>query len=202
MALTTDSTSLADHLGALGDAALVRQVADRRPDALGELYDRFSPLLLGLTARILGSRAEAEEVLQDVFLQVWNRADRYDSSRSSVSTLLVLIARSRAIDRLRSRRVAERTVEAVQQENPGGGHASPEAAENVLIRERRERVRSELAVLPAEQREVLELAFFQGLSQSEIAGRTGIPLGTVKTRSLLAMKKLRQALRPAIRELL
>jgi RNA polymerase sigma-70 factor, ECF subfamily len=202
MALSTDSTSLADHLGALGDAALVRQVADRRPEALGELYDRFSPLLLGLTARILGSRAEAEEVLQDVFLQVWNRADRYDPSRSSVSTWLVLIARSRAIDRLRSRRVAERTLEAVQQEAPGGGHASPEAAENVLIRERRERVRSELALLPAEQREVLELAFFQGLSQSEIAGRTGIPLGTVKTRSLLAMKKLRQALRPAIRELL
>jgi RNA polymerase sigma-70 factor (ECF subfamily) len=114
----------------------------------------------------------------------------------------VLIARSRAIDRLRSRRVAERTLDAVQQEAAGGGHASPEAAENVLIRERRERVRSELAVLPAEQREVLELAFFQGLSQSEIAGRTGIPLGTVKTRSLLAMKKLRQALRPAIRELL
>jgi RNA polymerase sigma-70 factor, ECF subfamily len=202
MAPTTDSTPLADHLGALGDAALVRQVADRRPDALGELYDRFAPLLLGLTTHILGSRGEAEEVLQDVFLQVWNRADRYDPSRSSVSTWLVLIARSRAIDRLRSRRVAERTLEAVQQQAPGGGHASPEAAENVLIRERRERVRSELAVLPAEQREVLELAFFQGLSQSEIAGRTGIPLGTVKTRSLLAMKKLRQALRPAIRELL
>lgn len=202
MAPSTDSTPLADHLGALGDAALVRQVADRQPDALGELYDRFSPLLLGLTARILGSRGEAEEVLQDVFLHVWNRADRYDPSRSSVSTWLVLIARSRAIDRLRSRRVAERTLEAVQHEAHGGGHASPEAAENVLIRERRERVRSELAVLPAEQREVLELAFFQGLSQSEIAGRTGIPLGTVKTRSLLAMKKLRQALRPAIRELL
>ena len=88
------------------------------------------------------------------------------------------------------------------QQEAGGGHASPEAAENVLIRERRERVRNELENLPAEQREVLELAFFQGLSQSEIAGRTGIPLGTVKTRSLLAMKKLRQALRPAIRELL
>ncbi|HEX5758971.1 MAG TPA: sigma-70 family RNA polymerase sigma factor [Thermoanaerobaculia bacterium] len=203
MAPSPDSTPLADHLGALGDAALVRQVADRRAEALGELYDRFGPLLLGLVVRILGSRAEAEEVLQDVFLLVWNQAGRYDPSRSSVSTWLVLIARSRAIDRLRSRKVVERTLDAVQQqEGPGGGHASPEAAENVLIRERRERVRSELAALPAEQRQVLELAFFQGLSQSEIAGQTGIPLGTVKTRSLLAMKKLRQALRPAIRELL
>lgn len=200
---TTDSTPIADHLGGLADAALVRQVADRQAEALGELYDRFAPLLLGLVVRILGSRAEAEEVLQDVFLHVWNQAGRYDPSRSSVSTWLVLIARSRAIDRLRSRKVAERTLDAVErQEGPGGGHASPEAAENVLIRERRERVRGELAALPPEQRQVLELAFFQGLSQSEIAGRTGIPLGTVKTRSLLAMKKLRQALRPTIRELL
>ncbi|MGH9362706.1 MAG: sigma-70 family RNA polymerase sigma factor [Thermoanaerobaculia bacterium] len=202
MGPTTDSTPLAGQAGALGDAALVRQVADRQPQALGELYDRFGSLLLGLVVRILGSRAEAEEVLQDVFLHVWNQAGRYDPSRSSVSTWLVLIARSRAIDRLRNRRVAERTLETAQRQEPGAGHASPEGVENVLIRERRERVRAELANLPPEQREVLELAFFRGLSQSEIAGQTGIPLGTVKTRSLLAMKKLRQALRPVIRELL
>jgi RNA polymerase sigma-70 factor (ECF subfamily) len=198
---TTDSTPLPDPAAPPTDAVLVRQVAERRPEALGELYDRYAPLLTGLAFRVLGSRTDAEEVLQDVFLHVWNQAARYDPARSSVSTWLVLIARSRAIDRLRSRRVVERTLEAAQHES-GDGHASPEGADNVLMAERRERVRRELAGLPAEQRQVLELAFFQGLSQSEIAGRTGIPLGTVKTRTLLAMKKLRQALRPQIRELL
>jgi RNA polymerase sigma-70 factor (ECF subfamily) len=198
---TTDSTPLQDPAAPLSDAALVRQLADRRPEALGELYDRYGSLLMGLAYRVLGNRTDAEEVLQDVLLHVWNQAGRYDPARSSVSTWLVLIARSRAIDRLRSRRVVERTMEAAQHE-PGDGHASPEGAENVLIAERRERVRREMESLPPEQREVLELAFFQGLSQTEIAGQTGIPLGTVKTRTLLAMKKLRQALRPQIRELL
>ncbi len=198
---TTDSTPLQDPAAPPSDAVLVRQLADHRTEALGDLYDRYGSLLMGLAYRILGNRTDAEEVLQDVLLHVWNHAGRYDPSRSSVSTWLVLIARSRAIDRLRSRRVVERTVEAVQHE-PGDGHASPEGAENVLIAERRERVRREMESLPPEQREVLELAFFQGLSQSEIAGQTGIPLGTVKTRTLLAMKKLRQALRPQIRELL
>lgn len=183
------------------DVALLRQVADRRPEALAELYDRYSPTLLGLIKRVLGNAADAEEVLQEVFVHVWNQAARYDAARSSVSTWLVLIARSRAIDRLRSRRVVERTHEAAQQENPGD-HTSPEGAENVFMHERRERVRRELTKLPPEQREVLEMAFYQGLTQTEIASRADIPLGTVKTRTLLAMKKLRNALRQEIRELL
>jgi RNA polymerase sigma-70 factor (ECF subfamily) len=198
---TTDLHLVTESTGALSDAAVVRQIAERRPEALGELYDRYGSLLLGLAYRILGNRTDAEEVLQDVFLHVWNQAERYDAARSSVSTWLVLIGRSRAIDRLRSRRVVERTKEAAQHE-PGEDHASPGGADNVLMAERRQRVRREMDALPPEQREVLDLAFYQGLSQSEIAGRTGIPLGTVKTRTLLAMKKLRQALRQEIRELL
>lgn len=185
------------------DVALVRRVAaDRSPDALAALYDRYAPTLLALILRVLGDRAEAEEVLQEVFIHVWNRGDRYDPARSSVSTWLVLVARSRAIDRLRSRRVVERTAEAAALEDPTPVHRSPDGVDNVFMQERRERVRRELAELPPEQRQVLELAFYGGLTQSEIASRTGIPLGTVKTRTLLAMKKLRQALRSEIRELL
>jgi RNA polymerase sigma-70 factor (ECF subfamily) len=188
----------------LSDAALMRLVAQRQPDALAKLYDRFSPTLLALARRILDNHADAEEVLQEVFVQVWNRAERYDPARSSVSTWLVLIARSRAIDRLRSRKVVERTHEAGAQATPGTGegYASPEAVENVFIQERHERVRREMEALPAEQRQVLEMAFYQGLTQSEIAAKAGLPLGTVKTRTLLAMKKLRNALREEIRQLL
>lgn len=188
------------------DAALMRQVLEQRPEALSELYDRYAPTLLALVRRILSSAAaadtaDAEEVLQEVFLHVWNHASRYDASRSSVSTWLVLITRSRSIDRLRSRKVVDRVHEAAHQENPAG-HASPDGLETVFLRERRQRVKDELDKLPPEQRQVLEMAFYQGLSQTEIADRSSVPLGTVKTRTLLAMKKLRSALRSEIRELL
>ncbi|HEX4862753.1 MAG TPA: sigma-70 family RNA polymerase sigma factor, partial [Acidimicrobiales bacterium] len=139
------------------DGALMRQVADRQPAALDALYDRHAPTLLALGRRILGNLPDAEEVLQEVFLHVWNHSGRYDPGRSSVSTWLVLIARSRAIDRLRTRKVVERTHESSAQANPVG-HASPEGVETVFIHERRERVRSELAKLPDEQRQVLEMA--------------------------------------------
>lgn len=187
--------------GPATDAALVRQILEHRPEALGELYDRHAPGLLALARRVLGGSSDAEEVLQEVFLHVWNNAGRYDPARSSVSTWLVLITRSRAIDRLRSRKVVERVHEAAHLEDPGE-HASSEGLESVFIRERRERVKSELDKLPPEQRQVLEMAFYEGLSQAEIAGRADLPLGTVKTRTLLAMKKLRSALRSEIRELL
>ena len=188
-------------LESLSDGVLLRQVADRQPEALGVLYGRYAPTLLALARRILGSPADGEELLQEVFLHVWNHASRYDPSRSSVSTWLVLITRSRAIDRLRTRKVVERTHETSAQRDPAG-HASPEGAENVFIHERRERVQRELAKLPPEQRQVLEMAFYEGLSQSEIAARADLPLGTVKTRTLLGMKKLRGALRDEIRQLL
>jgi RNA polymerase sigma-70 factor (ECF subfamily) len=189
------------QLRATDDLALVRRVAAREEAALAELYDRYATLLLAVTRRILGATGDAEEVLQESFFQVWLQADRYDPSRSSVSTWLVLVARSRALDRLRARRTRERTAEAAGQEPPPPEPSSG-AESRVLHVERRRRVRSALAELPEEQREVLELAFFGGLSQSEIASRTGAPLGTVKTRALLGMKKLRQALREEVRELM
>lgn len=197
----TSISPQAGPLAALNDVALLRLVAERRSDALAELYDRHASGLLALGRRVLDSLADAEEVLQEVFFHVWNQAGKYDPARSSVSTWLVLVMRSRAIDRLRTRKVVERTHETAHQEDPAE-HTSPEGVEAVFIQERRERVRRELETLPPEQREVLELAFYGGLTQSEIAARTGLPLGTVKTRTLLAMKKLRGALRAEIRELL
>ncbi|HVT59119.1 MAG TPA: sigma-70 family RNA polymerase sigma factor [Thermoanaerobaculia bacterium] len=197
----TTHDSGANPLAGNSDAALLRQAADRQPEALAELYDRFAPTLLALCRRILRSAADAEEVVQQVFIHVWKQGHRYDPARSSVSTWLVLIARSRAIDLLRSRKVVERTHEAAQQDQPAL-HTSPQGMENVLTQERHARVRREMENLPPEQRQVLEMAFYQGLTQSEIAAQANLPLGTVKTRTLLAMKKLRNALRAEIRQLL
>jgi RNA polymerase sigma-70 factor (ECF subfamily) len=183
------------------DADLVARIAERDESALTTLYARFAGTLLALCTRILGQAGEAEEVVQETFLQVWRQAARYDPSRSSVNGWLVLIARSRAIDRLRNRRVAERSALAADLEEPPPD-TSPEGDRNVFFAERRARIRRALAALPGEQRAVIELAFFRGLTQSEIALRTGTPLGTVKTRTLLAMKKLRAALAPDLLELL
>jgi RNA polymerase sigma-70 factor (ECF subfamily) len=186
-------------LRASDDLAIVRRMVAGESDALAELYDRFAPLLLAVARRILGGAGDAEEVLQEAFLQAWNQAERYDPGRSSVSTWLVLIARSRALDRLRGRGARDRAAAAAAAEPTADTSSSLD--EHVLHRERRRRVKEALAAIPEEQRRVLELAFYEGLSQSEIATRTGTPLGTVKTRALLGMKKLRQALRGDVREL-
>ncbi len=183
------------------DAALVRRIGQGDPRAVAELFDRYGGVLLALAQRILGDPADAEEVVQEAFLQAWGQAGRYDPSRSSVSTWLVLIARSRAIDRLRSRRVAARTVGGSQESAPEP-HTSPGAVEDVFMRERRRRLQEELAGLPPEQRQVLDLAFHQGMTQREIAEATRIPLGTVKTRTLLALRKLRKSLGAELEELL
>jgi RNA polymerase sigma-70 factor (ECF subfamily) len=186
---------------AAAEADLVRRMAAGDERAVGVLFDRYAAKLLALAQRILDSPAEAEEVLQEAFLQAWHRAAGYDPARASVGTWLVLITRSRAIDRLRSRRIAERSADAARHEDPVA-HESPRAVRLVLDEERRRRVETALAALPGEQREVLDLAYYQGLTQSEIAVATGTPLGTVKTRTLLAMKKLREALHDEIHELI
>lgn len=196
-----DPAAIPERLTDAPDASLVRAVAAGDPDAIAELHDRYAPMLLGLARRVVHDRNDAEEVVQEAFVHVWNRAGSYDGSRSSVATWLVLITRSRAIDRVRSRNVVERTHTAVRDESRAE-HASAEGTARVLHGERRRRVREELGSIPEEQRQVLELAFYQGLTQREISEKTGIPLGTVKTRTLLAMKKLRTALRDEIRELL
>ena len=192
---------LPTRFAALADEDVLGLVASGDEDALAELYDRYRSLLMALALRIVGEVAEAEDVVQDALLQVCRQAARYDPERSSVSTWLVLIARSRALDRKRrqttSARVHERLAsDATVVDTSSSGETS------VLTRERRERLRRALAELPPEQREALELAYYGGLTQSEVAAQTDTPLGTVKTRTMLALRKLRRALAGEIGELL
>ena len=183
------------------DLALMHGVLDRRQEALAELYDRFASLLLAVARRVLSAPAEAEEVLQETFFQVWNQTERFDSGASSVSAWLVSIARDRALARLRRRPLEERGNPAKRVERDAetlpGVHVESRA-----VAERRQRVQQALTALSIEDKQVLELAFFDGLSLSEIAERTRTPFPTVKARALQAMKALRQDLRSEIRELM
>ncbi|NEP15830.1 MAG: sigma-70 family RNA polymerase sigma factor [Leptolyngbya sp. SIO4C1] len=171
------------------ETLLIHRVVQRDQTALGQLYDRYARMLYALAFKILSSVEEAEETVLDVFAQVWRDAHRYDASRSRVDSWLFLITRSRALDRLRKRQRQSKTVEAATVAVQTAADILPEEA--LLITERREQVTTAMAQLPSEQRQVIELAYFQGLSQSEIAQRSQLKLGTVKTRIRLGLKKLR-----------
>jgi RNA polymerase sigma-70 factor (ECF subfamily) len=161
--------------------------------AVHELYDRYAPPVLAQLVSLLGDRAEAEDVLQEVFLQAWHQAERYDQRRASVLTWLSMVARSRAIDRYRGYRSRQRAhEEASRLENPLAV-MGPEGQQRVWLQEVRRRLGHELGRIPAEQREVLGLLYVSGLSHTQAADRLRLPLGTVKTRALLGMRKLRQA---------
>ena len=182
-------------MGALTDVELVTRMASKDQQALAALYDRYAGPVYALALRILGAASDAEEVLQDVFAQAWDQAPRYDPQRGVVAGWLLNMARSRAIDRLRARAVR----------SPGrGAPASAPSAEalaattsperDMLLAERARAVRRALDGLTTLQRVAIELAYFEGLSQSEIAARLEQPLGTIKTRIRLGMLKLRGAL--------
>jgi RNA polymerase sigma-70 factor (ECF subfamily) len=172
---------------------LVRRMAGGDERAAYELYDRYAPSLLAQLISLLGDRAEAEDVLQEVFVQAWRQADRYDQRRASVLTWLSMVARTRAIDRYRGGRSRQRAHdEASRFENPLATSA-PEGLQRVWLEEVRHRLGRELARIPTEQREVLGLLYVSGLWHTQAADRLRLPLGTVKTRALLGMRKLRQA---------
>ena len=177
------------------DAGLLRAVARGDESAFARVYDRYSPILLGLLLRILRSRAEAEDVLQEVFLQVWQQARSFDESRGRAFTWLVTLARSRAIDRLRSVDSRERAALRSAEDGQPVTQASTPADEDAIRAERAEAVRGALGELPEEQRQVLVLAYLEGMSQSEIAAAKNQPLGTVKTRTRAGLKKLSESLR-------
>ncbi len=173
------------------DILLLKAIAARDEAALAQLYDRYRTILFGLLMRILNNREEAEDVLQEVFLQVWRKAADFDESRGRPFTWLVTLARSRGIDRLRTLASRERVAEA------GAREVSEEisdAANDAFKSERRGLVSNALAKLPDEQKRPIMLAYFDGLTQSEIATRTGAPLGTVKTRMRTGMIRLRELL--------
>jgi RNA polymerase sigma-70 factor (ECF subfamily) len=161
--------------------------------ALAQLYDESSSLVFSLALRVLGDRADAEEITSDVYAQVWRLAATYDPGRGKASTWLATLVRSRAIDRLRSRGARDKyEMPDVRLESISTGHASPEL--ETELAQRRKRVVSALATLSEDQRQVIQLAFFSGLTHSELADRLGQPLGTVKTRIRLGMLKLREQL--------
>jgi RNA polymerase sigma-70 factor (ECF subfamily) len=173
------------------DVELLHAVARRDELALELIYDRYRLILFGLMVRILNSREEAEDVLQEVFLQVWRRAGDFDESRGRAFTWLVTLARSRAIDRLRLLAARGRLAISAAQD---ATEQTSEAVTETFHSEQREIVARALAELPAEQRQSLMLAYFEGLTQSEIAAKLGAPLGTVKTRMRSGMTKLRDLL--------
>ncbi|HYN85127.1 MAG TPA: sigma-70 family RNA polymerase sigma factor [Pyrinomonadaceae bacterium] len=174
------------------EAALIERVARGDESAFAPLYDRYSPILFGLLLRILRDRPEAEDCLQEVFLQIWQRAPSFDPARGRPFTWLVTLARSRAIDRLRSTGARARTEQAAVAEQTD---VIADADAEAFRSEQGAFVRGALAEIPEEQRRALLLAYFEGLSQSEIAARLGQPLGTVKTRMRTGLMRLRELLR-------
>lgn len=173
---------------------LLSRIASGDGDALTCVFEQHSRVALGLLVRMLGSRAEAEEVLQETFLQVWMQADRYDGERSNPRGWILMLARSRALDRLRRRQARRLREQEVAAEGARHSLVPPEGTERLEAAEQRSRIGSALDRLPPEQRQCIELAFFEGLTHTQIAERLNAPLGTVKSRILLGMNKLRQVL--------
>jgi RNA polymerase sigma-70 factor, ECF subfamily len=179
----------------LNDVILLAQIAQQDQTALSTLYDRYARIIYAIAARSLQSPEESEEVVLDVFAQVWRIADRYDSTKSRADTWIFMLARSRILDRLRKLQRGKPTtgemLDITEIQTPA---SSVDPIDAAVIDERREQVTTVLGQIPNEQRLVLELAYYQGLSHTEIATQTGISLGTVKTRIRLGLNKLRSAL--------
>jgi RNA polymerase sigma-70 factor, ECF subfamily len=171
---------------------LIRQVANQDRDAFSQLYDRFSSLVFTLAMRMLRARSDAEDLLQEVFVQVWRQARNYSTERGSPEAWIVNIARSRAIDKIRSIRRMEKSF--VLTDDPARAESSDNVESSAAESETRMAMNSALANLPDTQRKVLELAYFDGLTQTEIANRLAEPLGTVKTRMRSGIQRLRDML--------
>jgi RNA polymerase sigma-70 factor (ECF subfamily) len=181
------------------ERSLLVRLRAREEGALGELYDRLSPWVLGVAYRVLGDADEADEVLSDVFVQVWRRIDQHDARRGPLTPWVLSIARNRALDLLRRRQRWWRKAERVERAQAVDGLDALSATETTEASVPgwpvHRAVHQAVAALPEEQRRVVLLAYFDGLSHSEIAQRTGDPLGTVKTRLRLAQQKLEETLR-------
>jgi RNA polymerase sigma-70 factor (ECF subfamily) len=191
-------------LAAKDDAALMRGIAARDPAALAALYDRRGPVLFALCLRILRDRMAAEEALEDVFFELWSKPDRFDATRGEPMNYLLNLTQSRAIDKLRGRAKLRRMhleTDREQQDAPAlpasTAQTAPAAdpAAQAADAERRAMIRSAVGRLSPEQRQAVELAFFDGFTHSEISERLSVPLGTIKTRIRQGLVRLRDALR-------
>lgn len=167
------------------DADLLTRIADRDTEAFAAFYDRYAPRAFGLALQLLRNRPDAEDVLQETFLQVWRSAGRYDPGRASAEAWLLMLARSRAVDRLRRRRAVGGSDDLP--DVPTG----PDPAELPELRDEGCRLATALGHLPPEQREPIALAFYRGMTHDQIARHLAVPLGTVKTRIRLGLTRLR-----------
>lgn len=173
----------------------MERVVARDGSAFAELFDGHSSVVLGMLVKLLRRRETAEEVLQETFLQAWNQAEKFDPRRASPRGWLILMARSKAIDRLRSSRSrSNREERKAKEDQLVMAQHEPAADETLLTRERDHRLEQALETLPDEQKSCIRLAFFEGLTHKELAEKLDQPLGTVKSRISLGMKKLRQEL--------
>jgi RNA polymerase sigma-70 factor (ECF subfamily) len=168
------------------DTALLARIRSGDETAMADLYDRYSGIVYGVALRVLGSTAAAEDVLQEVFLQLWRNPDAFDANRGRLAAWLSVITRNRAIDHLRKRQPEE---DIADLPISTGVNLEDEAANRLAV----EKVRNVLGRIPQDQRRLLEMAFFEGMTHSEIAGKTGEPLGTVKTRIRAGLLTLRKA---------
>ncbi|MBI4396519.1 MAG: sigma-70 family RNA polymerase sigma factor [Elusimicrobia bacterium] len=185
----------------LEDVELIQRVArNRDPEAFSSLYDRHAPRVFGLACRMLARREEAEDLMQEIFLSLWEKAAAYDPAKGPVVAWILVIARSRCLDRLRRRKLREGKEQTIFSQEEEGDRliALPEPClpvlEGLAGAERDAEVRRALESLPLPQRSAVEAAAFEGLTQQEIADKTGDPLGTVKTRMRLGMLKLAELL--------
>ena len=175
------------------DISVVERLAAGDRDAVAELYDRHAARIMGLAIRIVRNSSDAEDVVQEVFSQAWRTAPNYQPARGTVAGWLLMMARTRAIDRLRSRQARRDAADGADLD--GLPAAVAPVSEQLIASQQAARVREAMMTLPIEQRTALELAYFEGLTQTEIAERTETPLGTVKTRIRTALTSLRRSVR-------
>ncbi len=176
------------------DRAILDRVADGDSAALAALYDRHGRSVYSLACSIVTDGADAEDVVQEVFTQAWQQASRYDQRRATVTGWLLMITRARAIDRVRARAVRPVTSSAAYSSLPDLPDAGPWTEAEAISAESAARLRQALGELPEAQRRAIELAYYEGLTQADIAAKLREPLGTVKTRMRSALQKLRAAL--------
>lgn len=186
-------TAAGESTGQESDAAILRRIVERDPEGVALLYERYSGIAFALAYRLLGERGGAEDVVQEAFLNVWRQGATYDTRRGTVRTWLLTIVHHRAIDQMRSARSKSSADTVIDDAMPLP--AKEDTWTEVMQGLEHERVRQAMASLPPEQRQVVDLAYYGGYSQTEIARRVGIPLGTVKGRMRLALDKLRGLLR-------
>jgi RNA polymerase sigma-70 factor (ECF subfamily) len=176
------------------EVELIQRIANGDQAAFAALYDRLSPILYSMALRMMNDAVEAEDVLQDGFVYIWQRANTFDASRGSPISWTITIVRHKAIDRLRVRLRGERLRERASASPELASDKDDQSAVEPFLREQRAQVKSALAKLPGEQREALQLAFFSGLTHQQIAAKIATPLGTVKARIRRGLLQLRQLL--------